>query len=219
VRGVVLPGVFRPRSDTWLLARAARAHARGGRVLELCAGPGLAGIAVVLAGGGRLTTVDVSRLAAVNARLNARLNGVAVDARRGDLLDAGAGPRVDRMKANPPYVPGAAPPSRGPERATDAGPDGRVVLDRICERVPAHLNPGGAVLLVHSEVCGVDATRTALEAGGLATKVVAEHRGPLGPLLQERRPQLEERGLLERGQAVEQVMVVRGRRLGRTEER
>jgi release factor glutamine methyltransferase len=85
--------------------------------------------------------------------------------------------------------------------------------------VPAHLNPGGAVLLVHSEVCGVDATRTALEAGGLATKVVAEHRGPLGPLLQERRPQLEERGLLERGQAVEQVMVVRGRRVGRTEER
>ena len=41
MRGLVFPGVFRPRSDTWLLAAAAR-RAGGERILELCAGPGFA---------------------------------------------------------------------------------------------------------------------------------------------------------------------------------
>jgi hypothetical protein len=37
MRGIVFPGVFRPRSDTWLLAAAARGEAvpPGGRILEL----------------------------------------------------------------------------------------------------------------------------------------------------------------------------------------
>src|SRR4051812_43574546 len=186
MRGVVLPGVFRPRSDTWLLAEAARSCAPAGRVLELCAGPAFAGIAAALAGGSRLTTVDVSRRAAFNARLNAWLNGIGADARRGDLLDAVAGERFDLILANPPYVPGPSPAARGPERATDAGPDGRAFLERICEDVAAHLNPGGTVLLVHSEVCDVDATLSGLQASGLEADVVAQHRGPLGPLLAAR---------------------------------
>jgi release factor glutamine methyltransferase len=48
-RWVVLPGVFHPRSDTWLLAEAARRESinAGARVLELCAGPALAGLTAV----------------------------------------------------------------------------------------------------------------------------------------------------------------------------
>jgi release factor glutamine methyltransferase len=217
MRRIVLPGVFQPRSDTWLLAAVGRSRAAGGRVLELCAGPALAGISSVLGGGGSLTSVDVSRRAVLNARLNARLNGVAIDARRGDLLDAVAGERFDLILANPPYVPGPDPADRGPERATDAGADGRVFLDRICARVAGHLNPGGSVLLVQSEVSGVDATLTALERAGLGTDVVASRRGPLGPLLSARREQLEARGLLRRGQEFEDVMVVEGLRVGRTD--
>jgi release factor glutamine methyltransferase len=216
MRGIVLPGVFRPRSDTWLLAKAGREQATGGRVLELCAGPGFAGIATVLAAGGDLTTVDVSRRAVLNVRLNARLNGIAVDARRGDLLDAVAGERFDVILANPPYVPGPAPPTRGRDRATDAGAYGRAVLDRICERVAEHLNPGGSVLLVHSEVSGLDQTAMALESAGLGTDVVARRRGPLGPVLRARREHLEQHGLLAPGQEFEDVMVVQGQRLGRT---
>ncbi len=216
MRGVVLPGVFRPRSDTWLLAKAARACAPAGRVLELCAGPAFAGIAAALAGGGRLTTVDVSRRAALNARLNALLNGIGADTRRGDLLTAVAGERFDLILANPPYVPGPPPAPRGPQRATDAGPDGRVFLDRICEDVAEHLNPGGSVLLVHSEVCDIETTLARLEANALQADVIARHRGPLGPLLATRREHLEAQGLLPRDRPFEDVMVVRGRRVGRT---
>jgi release factor glutamine methyltransferase len=216
MRGVVLPGAFRPRSDTWLLAEAASAERVNGRILELCAGPAFAGIAAARAAGAHLTTVDVSRRAVLNARLNARLNGVSIDARRGDLLGAVRGERFDLILANPPYVPGPPPPARGAARATDADADGRAILDRICAEAPAYLNAGGALLLVHSEVSGTDATLEAMAAKGLDADIVERRRGPLGPLLRSRRAALEARGQLRPGQDHEDVLVLRGRLLGRT---
>jgi release factor glutamine methyltransferase len=212
VRGVVLPGVFAPRSDTWLLAQAARGeplppHAR---VLELCAGPALDGVAAARGRGALLTTVDVSRRASFNARLNAALNDVRIRPRRGDLFRAVAGERFDLILANPPYVPGPDPPPHGPARAWDAGDDGRALLDRLCAAAPAHLNPGGTLLIVHSEVCGFEATLGAYAAGGLEADVAAREYGPLGPLLSARRDELEARGRLRPGQTVEQVLVLRG---------
>jgi release factor glutamine methyltransferase len=213
VRGVVLPGVFRPRSDSWLLARAATRQGLrpGARVLELCAGPAFAGIVAARGAQGSLTTVDVSRRAQVNAWLNGRLNGVPVRALRGDLLDPVAGERFDLILANPPYVPGPPPPARGAARAWDAGPDGRVVLDRICAAAPAHLAPGGMLLLVHSDLVGEAATLHAYTARGLAADVAERERGPLGPLVRERRTALEAHGLLRAGQDEEDVLVLRGR--------
>jgi release factor glutamine methyltransferase len=213
VRGVVLPGVFRPRSDSWLLARAATRQGLrpGARVLELCAGPAFAGVVAARSARASLTTVDVSRRAQLNAWLNARLNGVPVRALRGDLLAPVAGERFDLILSNPPYVPGAPPADRGPQRAWDAGDDGRVFLDRICAAAPAHLAPGGTLLLVHSEVCGTHTTLRAYSDTGLLADIAAREQGPLGPLLRTRRPQLEAEGLLAPGQNVEEIVVARGR--------
>ena len=213
VRGVVFPGVFRPRSDTWLLAAAARDQdvPAGGQILELCAGPAYAGLAAARRARATLTTVDVSRRAVWNARVNARLNGVALRARRGDLFAAVEGERFDLIIANPPYVPGPPPPPSGAARAWDGGADGRALLDCVCHQAPAYLRPRGAVLVVHSEVCGEQRTLDAFAGHGLEAEVVARSRGALGPLLRSRRSQLEARGLLRPGQETEEVVVLRGR--------
>jgi release factor glutamine methyltransferase len=212
MRSVVLPGVFRPRSDTWLLAETAcRERLPGGaRVLELCAGPALAGVAAAREHRASLTTVDVSRRAVVNAAINARLNGVRIRARHGNVFGPVAGERFDLILANPPYVPGPDTPARGAERAWEGGADGRAVLNRICAGAPAHLAPGGILLIVHSEVCDAGATLEALVAVGLNADVAARRRGPLGPLLRARRAALEARGQLARGQATEDMFVLRG---------
>ena len=218
MRLAVLPGVFRPRSDSWQLARAACSEPvrRGAEVLELCAGTGLAGIAAARCHRGRATTVDVSRRARLTARINGALNGVPVEALRGDLLAPVAGRTFDLIVSNPPYVPAEDDelPTRGPRRGWDAGRDGRALLDRLCAEAPAHLRPGGALLVIHSEVAGPDATLAAFRAAGLEADVAERHRGPLGPLLQGRARMLEERGLLAPGQRVEDVLVLRGRRPG-----
>jgi release factor glutamine methyltransferase len=216
VRLVIPPGVFRPISDTWLLAEALDREPLPlrARVLDLCSGSGVLAVRAALTARREVTAVDVSRRAVAAVRLNAALNGVHVRARRGDLLGAVAGERYHAIVSNPPYVPAPthALPARGPARAWDAGRDGRALLDRICEAAPAHLEPGGVVLLVHSSLLGVEPTLDALRVGGLEASVAARERGPLGPLMNGRRALLEARGLLPQGAREEVVVVVRGRK-------
>jgi release factor glutamine methyltransferase len=214
VRIARLPGVFRPLSDTWLLAAAARAQPqlRGGRVLDLCTGSGAVAISAARAGAASVTAVDLSRRAAWTVRLNAWLNGVRVDVRHGDLLAAVAGERFDLICANPPYLPAEddALPARGRARHTEAGRTGRALLDRIIADAPAHLSPGGVLLVIHSSVNGEEATLARMRAAGLEPVVAERRRGPLGPLLAARAPLLEARGLLAPGEREEDLLVVRG---------
>ena len=230
VRLVTLPGVFAPITDSWLLARAVAAevvtdpaspHAAPTdpradpgprpRVLDACTGSGVVGVSAARAGAD-VTSVDVSRRAVACAWLNARLNGTRLRARRGDLLAPVAGERFDVVAANPPYVPAEHDelPATGAARAWDAGRSGRAVLDRVLDEGPPLLAPGGALLVVHSDLIGVDETLARLRAAGLTADVAARERGPLGPLMRERRA----RGLLPPEVEHEEVLVLRGRREG-----
>jgi release factor glutamine methyltransferase len=211
VRIVVFPGVLRPPSDAALLGRVMARHDLAGRaVLDLCTGSGILGLT-----GARLgaiaTAVDLSRRAVLNARLNARLNGLALEVLRGDLFEPVAGRRFDLIVSNPPYIP--APPSDGPRgeaRAWDAGPDGREFLDRICAGAAEQLNPGGRVLLVHSSLARPEETEQRLAAEGLVPAVAATHDGRLGPVALERLDYLRSIGVADDSLG-ERMVVVEGR--------
>lgn len=211
------PGVYRPQSDTRLLAAALSRAAipRGARMLEL--GTGTGAVAMTAARGGcRVVAVDVSAQAVLAARLNALVRGLPVRVLRGDLFAPVAGEEFDVIVANPPYVAGAAYPAtvRGRARAWEAGPDGRYLLDRICAEAPGHLTPGGTLLMVHSALNGVASTLVSLREAGMRARVVARRREPLGPVMRARAAELRARGLLRPGQAHEDLVVVRADRVG-----
>jgi release factor glutamine methyltransferase len=204
MRIVAPPGVFRPRSDSWMLAEHVQAEVLpGSRVLDLCTGSGAVAIAAALGGAGEVTAVDVSRRSVLTVRLNAVLNRVRVRALRGDLFEAVGDERFDIVTANPPYLPGDDVPSRGPSRAWEGGAGGRELIDRIVATAPDHLRPGGSLLMIHSEVCGIDATLAALSGAGLDGAVAATYSGPPGPLLAAREPLLEK----------EEIALLRGFRM------
>ncbi|MEA2149474.1 MAG: release factor glutamine methyltransferase [Solirubrobacteraceae bacterium] len=217
MRVITVPGVFQPRSDTWMLIETVRGLplAPGARVLDLCTGSGAVGVSAALRGAD-VTAVDVSQRALFSVWLNARVNGVRVRTRCGDLFAAVDGECFDLIVANPPYLPapGDELPRGGPQRAWDAGRDGRAFIDPICASAPAHLSPGGSLLVLHSSVCGIERTEEALAAQGLRPDVVFRHRGPLGPILRERAEQLWADGLLPAGSVDEEIVIVRGRRAG-----
>jgi release factor glutamine methyltransferase len=218
MRVVTLPGVFKPRSDSWMLADALRRiiPGPGADALDVCTGSGLLAVTAAQAGA-NATAIDVSRRAVATVKMNARLNGVGdrVEAIRGDLFaPLNADRRFDVIVSNPPYVPAEADelPARGAARAWDAGRDGRALLDRVCADARRRLKPGGALLLVHSSLCGTEQTLSRLRDSGLEPKVAERHRGPLGPLMLKRTEELEQSGVLEPGRRDEEVVVIEARR-------
>ena len=215
MRLLPLPGVFRPPSDAWkLIGHLRREHlAAGAHVLDLCTGSGVLAIAAALDGAADVTAVDISRRAVLAARLNAWLNGVRIEARRGDLFAPLADRRFDLILSNPPYLPGdiGRLPGRGLARAWEGGRSGRAFIERIAAQAREHLTEGGRLLLVYSSVCGEDETLELLRAGGLEPTVIVRERGPLGPRLRARADWLRRQALLlEDG--LEEILVVGARR-------
>lgn len=206
--------MFRPHSDSWLLARHIRTERLPdtARVLDLFTGSGVLAIAAADRPGTEVVAVDISRRATLAARINAAVNRVRVKALRGDMFEPVREQRFDLIVSNPPYLPGdgATIATHSPARAWEGGPSGRRFLDRLCAEAPAHLAPGGVLLLVQSSVCGERDTLEALRAAGLFPKVVARSRGPLGPLLAPRATRLREQGLIE-DDGCEELLVIRAR--------
>jgi release factor glutamine methyltransferase len=213
MRIVVLPGVLRPPSDAALLGGVMARDGsglRGRDALDLCAGSGILGLTAAKLGA-RATAIDLSRRAALNARLNARLNRLELEVLRGDLFGPVQGRRFDLIVSNPPYIPAPTDVvTRGAARAWDAGPDGRALLDRICDAATTHLRPGGRILLVHSSLSDPSETERRLAAAGLSMRVAAEHEGELGPVGREREDYLRSIGVID-DDRTERMVVVEGR--------
>ncbi|MFE6718412.1 HemK2/MTQ2 family protein methyltransferase [Streptomyces albidoflavus] len=204
-------GVYAPQHDTALLTRAVTAEQPGPGTEVLDLGTGTGAVALHAARtGAHVTAVDISWTAVLTARLNAARARCRLRVHRGDLTAPVTGRTFDLVVSNPPYVPAPeeTPPASGPARAWDAGPDGRALLDRICADAPAALRPGGTLLLVHSALCGTEATLSRLAAAGMRAEVSDRVRIPYGPVLTGRHAWLVARGLAD-GSPWEELVIVR----------
>ncbi|SEH60164.1 release factor glutamine methyltransferase [Mycolicibacterium rutilum] len=192
------------------------ALARGRHVVDLCTGSGVVAIGAAAQGAASVTAFDICPKAVRCARSNALAAGVDVDVHRGSWARAVEFGPFDLVTCNPPYVPHdpsadcePLPDYVGPPRAWDAGYDGRLVLDPLCEAVPQMLAHGGSLLLVQSEFADPRQTLGALASCGLDAEIVARQWIPFGPVLSARAEWLEETGRLEPGRREEELLVIR----------
>ena len=161
----VRPGVLIPRPETEMLAEAAvrRMSGRISRLkpgdpepeaLDLCCGSGCIGLSLKrILPRVRCTLTDRSREALETARENAENLGTECSILEGDLFGPVRGRRFDLILSNPPYIPRADCETLQPEvameprTALDGGEDGLDFYRRITKEAPAHLLPGGALIL------------------------------------------------------------------------
>ena len=175
----VTPDVLDPRPETETLIAAALATGFS-RVLDLGTGSG-AILLTLLAeriGATGLGT-DLSRAALTIARENAAALGVAdrAELRQSNWFEQVAG-RYDLIMSNPPYIAAAEMAALQPEvrnheprmALTDDG-DGLSAYRAICDGAPAHLAPGGA-LMVEIGPTQASAVSAMMHKAGLETITV-----------------------------------------------
>lgn len=149
--------VLIPRPETELLAERAIAWLRQrerSTALDLCCGSGCIGISMVLdVPAAQVHAADLSADALAVTGVNAERLGARLTLHQGNLFQAVEGLQFDLIISNPPYIPtaecrGLQPEvMREPGMALDGGADGYDFYRRIAQDAPAHLLPGGIVLL------------------------------------------------------------------------
>lgn len=215
---VAAEGVYAPQEDSQLLIDIMEKTglAVGRRVADLCTGSGVVAVNAALQGASSVTAFDICPKAVRCARGNALSAGTDVDVHLGSWARAVEFAPFDLVTCNPPYIPHApeadrapVPSTAGPARAWDAGYDGRLVLDPLCEALPDLLADGGSLLLVQSEFADPRRTLAALSAAGMDAEIIAWQWIPFGPVLTARAEWLEETGRLDPGRREEELLVIR----------
>ncbi|MGW8590308.1 HemK2/MTQ2 family protein methyltransferase [Dietzia sp. NPDC055343] len=212
----VTDGVYAPQEDSWLLSGVLEASglAEGRRVLDICTGSGVLALEAARLGAREVLAFDLCPAAVECASGNAAASGLPVEVRLGTLQDAAQHGPFDLVVTNPPYVPSTLPPAgTGPDRAWDAGADGRVVLDELCALAPGLIAPGGALLLVQSEFSAPQQTVQMLTDSGFIAHTAARQMIDFGPVMTARAGELEASGLLEPGRRTEELVVIRAHRV------
>jgi release factor glutamine methyltransferase len=158
----VSPAVLIPRDDTAVLVDQALERVRPlpqPAIVDLGTGSGI--VAIVLAKhspSAVVTAVDVSPAALSVARANAERHGARVRFFEGDWYSPLGGERFDLIVSNPPYVVDGDPhlaqnglPFEPQTALTDGveGGDGLACIRAIVDGAPAHLSPGGWLLMEH----------------------------------------------------------------------
>ncbi len=159
---LVSPAVLIPRPETERLVELALTHLltlQAPRILDLGTGSGI--IAITLAKqcpDARVTAVDLSAAALTVAQANANRHAADVEFLCSDWYAALSRQRFELIVANPPYV------ADGDEHLQKNGlpfepawaltgslanPNGLSCLQRIISEAPAHLVPGGRLLIEH----------------------------------------------------------------------
>lgn len=119
----------------------------GGKVLDLCSGPGTQ--AIHCAGlAAEVVAVELNPAAGAVAYLNVAMNGLEsrVTLRLGSLYDPVKGRQFDLICANPPLLP--IPSNLSFPFVGDGGVDGFAVTRRIVGNAPAHLHDRGSVQII-----------------------------------------------------------------------
>lgn len=194
--------VLIPRPETELLAEravaalndAAQRHSSHPAALDLCCGSGCLAVTMKLAcPDADVHAADLSGDALDVTQLNAAALQADVTLHQGDLFDAIGEGRFDVIVSNPPYIPREECRTLQPEvlmepmMALDGGDDGLDFYSRIAQGAPAHLIPGGVILLEVGAGQAEDVAQLLTDAG-LTNTAIHNDFNDIGRMVEAHRP-------------------------------
>ncbi|MDW4560528.1 MULTISPECIES: peptide chain release factor N(5)-glutamine methyltransferase [Aeromonas] len=181
----VSPATLIPRPDTEVLVEQALARLPAGPCALLDLGTGTGAIALALKSerpDADVWAVDRMPDAAALARANSAALGLPIEVRDGSWFEPLAdAPRFDMIVSNPPYIDGADPHLEEgdvrfePRSALVADEQGLADIRLIVAGAPAHLCPGGWLLLEHGWEQGALVRQLLLQQGYCQVETVRDY--------------------------------------------
>lgn len=166
----VLPTVYEPAEDSFLLATYASSLSGASRILEIGCGCGIASLSAAKAcPKASVLWLDINPLAVECSRQNAAANGISnADFLQSDLFGAvPAGKKFDAILFNPPYLPTTREERLALEdenAAYDGGKSGLEVFSRFVSQAPEFVGGHGKVAAIATSLCGgIEASAELLE--------------------------------------------------------
>ena len=180
------PLIPRPETEWWTEQLLAGLAGRELRFLDLCAGSGAIGCAVLARlPDARVCFGELDPAHETTIRKNIRENGLdtgRADIRIGDLFTPfPAGMRFDIIAVNPPYIPRSrilpgSVTAWEPESALRAGPDGLSLIRHIANELPARLERGGAAW-IECDSPSIETARELFVKQGFNTEIRTDQYG------------------------------------------
>lgn len=180
-----VPAVFQPTAYTSALMRQLSlrpARVASKSALEIGTGSGVVMLTLLELGAQRVLGVDLEPEAVACTTALLQSQGLAHRARvlQGDMWAPCAGERFDLVAANLPQFPVLRPLADGRLPSWSCGgADGRLLVDRFLQGLPAHLAPGGLAVMTHNVFIDIERTHRMLQAVGLLATVAATVSVPL----------------------------------------
>src|SRR5512137_2581722 len=171
--------VYEPAEDSFLFAENLHMKQRE-RVLDVGTGCGL--LAVIAAErAAEVVGVDINPYAIRCAKENAEFNNAhTISFIKGDLFSSfSISAEFDLILFNAPYLPiDDTEPDSWASRAWSGGHSGRETIDKFVAQTTFHLRRTGRILLLQSNIAGIEETLRAFESHGMRAEIVAERSVP-----------------------------------------
>lgn len=178
--------VLTPRPETEILVEEALKLIKDGKkreVCDLCTGSGAIAIAISLNANVKMTAIDISKQALINAQANAKKNGAKIDFIESDLFEKlKKFKKFDIILSNPPYIESKAidkldieVKKYDPRLALDGGDDGLDFYRRISADAPKHLTKNGILMFEIGKGQAAQVRKILKDNGFIETKVVKDY--------------------------------------------
>jgi release factor glutamine methyltransferase len=176
----VFEDVYEPAEDTFLMIDNLEVRVDDS-VLDVGTGCGISGILSAYHGA-KVIATDISPCAIRCAKENAKSSQLhaKIDFIQGDLFNPIKKELAfDLILFNPPYLP-IEPMERGSwlDAAWIGGTSGRKIIDRFIREAPEHVNRDGSVLMVQSNLSGIETTISMFKKENMEATVVAKRNYP-----------------------------------------
>src|SRR5512136_1641682 len=171
--------VYEPAEDSILFAENLRVKQRE-RVLDVGTGCGLLAIIAAERAAG-VVGADINPYAIRCAKENAEFtNAHTISFIKGDLFSSlSDSAEFDLILFNAPYLPiDDNEPDSWTSRAWSGGHSGRETIDKFIAQSRFHLRKTGRILLLQSNIAGIEKTLRAFESFGMRAEIVAERSVP-----------------------------------------